>query len=118
MARVKRGVTARQKHKKIFAATKGFRHGRKNVFRHAKQAFLKAGTNRYRGLKLKKRVARRSWISTLSAALVQYEIKYNTFIHYLGKLDIKLDRKVLAELAKEHPAEFEKIVLKVKAAIK
>jgi large subunit ribosomal protein L20 len=118
MARVKRGITAHQKHKKIFAATKGFRHGRKNVFRQAKQAFLKAGTNRYRGLKLKKRVARRSWISTLSAALVQYDIRYNIFIHYLGKLDIKLDRKVLAELAQKYPVEFEKIVLKVKAAVR
>ena len=118
MSRVKRGVAARQKHNKILASTKGFRHGRKNVFRQAKQAFLKAGVNRYRSLKLKKRVARRSWISTINAALRQYEISYSVFISGLGKLDIGLNRKVLAELAREHPAEFEKIVLKVKAALR
>jgi len=114
MARVKRGVTAHAKHKKILKATKGYRHGRKSVFRQAKQAVLQAAENRYRDSRNKKRVARRGWITTLNAALKKHDIAYNKFINKLNKSDIKLDRKVLADLAVNHPAEFDRVVLLVK----
>ncbi len=114
MARVKRGVTAHAKHKKILDATKGYRHGRKSVFRHAKQAVLKAAENRYRDSRNKKRVARRGWIVTINAMLKKHDMAYNTFINKLNKSDIGLNRKVLAELAVKHPEEFDRVVLMVK----
>lgn len=113
MARVKRGVTTRAKHKKLFAATKGYRHGRKNVFRHAKQALLKAATHRYRDSRVKKRMARRAWIVTINAALKPHNVRYGVFIDKLNKSDVKLDRKVLAGLAINHPQEFDAVVKKV-----
>lgn len=114
MARVKRGVTAHAKHKKILNATKGYRHGRNSVFRHAKQAVLKAAENRYRDSRNKKRVARRGWITTINAALKKHDITYSIFINKLTKSTVMLNRKVLAELAVNHPAEFDKIIEKVK----
>lgn len=114
MARVKRGVTAHAKHKKVLGATKGYRHGRKSVFRQAKQAVLKAAENRYRDSRNKKRAARRAWITTINAALKKHDITYSVFINKLAKSEVMLNRKVLAELAVKHPAEFDKVVEKVK----
>jgi len=113
MARVKRGVTAKAKRKKLFAATKGYRHGRKGVFRHAKQALLKAAAHRYRDSRAKKRIARRAWIVTINAALTSHNVKYSVFIDKLNKSDVKLNRKVLAGLALNYPQEFDAVVKKV-----
>lgn len=115
MARVKRGTTSRARHKRVFEQTKGFRHGRKNLIRVAKQAAVKAGQNAYIGRKQKKRAMRSLWIVRLNAALAEHGIKYSRFIKGLNNKGIELNRKVLSELAAREPQEFEKIVKKVKS---
>lgn len=114
MARVKRGTTVKQKHKKLLSLTKGYRHGRKNLVRRAKEAMLKAGVYSYRDRKVRRRVKRSQWIITLNAAVRQYGISYSQFIKALNESDLKLDRKVLAELAENHPEEFSQIISKLK----
>jgi large subunit ribosomal protein L20 len=116
MARVKRGVTAHARHKKLLSLTKGYKHGRKNIFRLAKQAVLKAGVFAYRDRKVKKRTFRAHWIVVLNAAVRQHDMAYNAFIAGLKKANINLNRRVLAELAENHPDQFEIIIKKVKAA--
>ena len=115
MPRVKRGVTARARHKKVLALAKGFRGRRKNVFRIAKQAVMKAGQYAYRDRRAKKRVFRRLWIARINAASRQEGLSYSKFIAGLKKAAIDLDRKVLADLAVNDPAAFSGIVAKVKA---
>lgn len=110
MPRVKRGVTAHRRHKKILKLTKGYRHGRKNIFRLAKQAVLKAGVYAYRDRRAKKREFRKLWIIKLNAAARERGLTYGQLIHGLKKAKIELDRKMLAKLAMEHPMEFSKIV--------
>ncbi|WP_374592891.1 50S ribosomal protein L20 [Aquabacterium sp.] len=117
MSRVKRGVTARARHKKVLALAKGFRGRRKNVFRIAKQAVMKAGQYAYRDRRNKKRVFRRLWIARINAASRQEGLSYSKFIAGLKKAAIDLDRKVLADLAVNDPAAFSGIVAKVKAQI-
>ena len=117
MPRVKRGVTARARHKKVLALAKGFRGRRKNVFRIAKQAVMKAGQYAYRDRRAKKRVFRRLWIAHINAASRQEGLSYSKFIAGLKKAAIDLDRKVLADLAVNDPAAFSGIVAKVKAQI-
>jgi large subunit ribosomal protein L20 len=117
MPRVKRGVTARARHKKVLALAKGFRGRRKNVFRIAKQAVMKAGQYAYRDRRNKKRVFRRLWIARINAASRQEGLSYSKFIAGLKKAAIDLDRKVLADLAVNDPAAFSGIVAKVKAQI-
>ncbi|MBI5334613.1 MAG: 50S ribosomal protein L20 [Burkholderiales bacterium] len=117
MPRVKRGVTARARHKKVLALAKGFRGRRKNVFRIAKQAVMKAGQYAYRDRRAKKRVFRRLWIARINAASRQEGLSYSKFIAGLKKAAIDLDRKVLADLAVNDPAAFSGIVAKVKAQI-
>lgn len=117
MARVKRGVTAHARHKKILAQAKGYRHGRKNIFRLAKQAIIRAGVYQYRDRRNKKRDFRAHWIVVLNAAARAHGMSYSEFINGLNKAEIKLNRKVLAELARTEPEEFEKIANKVKEAI-
>jgi len=114
MARVKRGTTAKARHKKILKQTKGFRHRRKNVYRLAKQAVIRAGQNAYRGRKLKKRQFRALWIVRINAGCQQHGIKYSQFIKKLKDKNINLNRKVLSELAQKNPEEFKKIVEKIK----
>jgi len=114
MARVKRGTTAKARHKRVFAQTKGFRHGRKNLIKQAKQAAVRAGQNAYIGRKLKKRNFRALWIIRLNAALAENGMKYSVFIHQLSVHKIDLNRKVLSELAVKSPEEFTKLVEKVK----
>ena len=114
MTRVKRGTQVRKKRKKLFAQTKGYRHGRKNVFRQANQAMLKARSNEYRDRKNKKRDFRRLWIVKINAACRANDIKYSEFIKKLNDKKIELDRKILADLAENNPDEFKKIVEKVK----
>ena len=114
MARVKRGTHTKASHKKIYKTTKGFRHGRKNLIKVAKQAAIRAGQNAYIGRKLKKRTFRALWIVRLNAACKLNSIKYSEFIHLLSEKKIALSRKVLSELAQSQPAEFTKLVEKVK----
>ena len=115
MSRVKRGKTVRARHKRLLAKTRGFRHGRKNLVRMARQADLKAGQYAYRDRRAKKRDFRRLWIIQINAACRQNDIKYSTFINGLKTKKIDLDRKVLADLAENEPEEFKKLVEKVKA---
>lgn len=118
MARVKRGVTARKRHKRLLKQTKGYKHGRKKLYRVAKQAWLKAGQHSYRDRRNKKRVFRGLWIVRLNAAVRAQDMKYSEFINGLKKAKIELNRKVLSELAQESPEEFAKIAAKAKAALK
>jgi len=117
MPRVKRGVTARARHKKILALAKGFRGRRKNVFRIAKQAVMRAGQYAYRDRRNKKRVFRRLWIARINAASRSAGLTYSKFMAGLKKASIDIDRKVLADMAVHDPAGFSGIVEKVKAQL-
>jgi large subunit ribosomal protein L20 len=115
MPRVKRGVTARARHKKILALAKGYRGRRKNVYRVAKQAVMKAGQYAYRDRRTRKRVFRALWIARINAGARSHGVTYSRFIAGLKKLSIELDRKVLSDMAINDPAAFGSIVAKVKA---
>ena len=117
MPRVKRGVTARARHKKVLALAKGFRGRRKNVFRIAKQAVMKAGQYAYRDRRTKKRVFRQLWIARINAASRGLGLSYSKFVAGLKKAQIEIDRKVLADLAVNDPAGFASIFAKVKDAL-
>ena len=117
MPRVKRGVTARARHKKILDAAKGYRGRRSNVFRIAKQAVMRAGQYAYRDRRNKKRVFRALWIARINAAAREHGISYSRFINGLIKASIGLDRKVLAELAVNDKPAFAAVVAKVKASL-
>jgi large subunit ribosomal protein L20 len=117
MPRVKRGVTARARHKKVLALAKGYRGRRKNVFRIAKQAVMKAGQYAYRDRRAKKRVFRQLWIARINAASRGLGLSYSKFVAGLKKAEIEIDRKVLADLAVRDPAGFASIFAKVKAAL-
>lgn len=117
MPRVKRGVTARARHKKVLALAKGYRGRRKNVYRIAVQAVMKAGQYAYRDRRAKKRVFRRLWIARINAASREQGLTYSRFIAGLKKAAIDLDRKVLADLAVNDPAAFGSIVAKAKAQL-
>ena len=117
MPRVKRGVTARAPHKKILALAKGYRGRRKNVYRVAKQAVMKAGQYAYRDRRTRKRVFRALWIARINAGARSHGVTYSRFIAGLKKLSIDLDRKVLSDMAINDPAAFGSIVAKVKAQL-
>lgn len=117
MSRVKGGLTAHQRHRKLIAKTKGYKLGRNNVFRLAKQALLKAESFAYRDRKVKKRTFRAHWIVVLNAAAAQHDMSYSKFINGLKKAEITMNRRVLAELARNHPEQFQTVVDKVKAAL-
>jgi large subunit ribosomal protein L20 len=110
MPRVKRGKTATKKRKKVLKYTKGFRWGRKSKERAAKEALLHAWTHAFRGRKEKKRVYRRLWNVQINAAARAEGMKYSELINALDKKDVKIDRKILAGLAKDNPEVFKKIV--------
>lgn len=114
MSRVKRGVMVKKSHKNILKQTKGYRHGRSKLVKVAKQAILKAGTHAYRDRRNKKRSWRALWIIKINAACRANGIKYSEFIKKLADKKIELDRKILADLAENHPDEFKKVVEKVK----
>ena len=99
MPRVKRGVTAKARHKKVLALAKGFRGRRKNVYRIAKEAVMKAGQYAYRDRRNKKRVFRALWIARINAAVREAGMTYSVFMNGLKKASIEVDRKVLADLA-------------------
>ena len=117
MPRVKRGVTARARHKKILALAKGFRLRRNNVFRVAKQAVMRAGQYAYRDRRDKKHVFRRLWIARINAATRANGLSYSRFICGLTKAGIALDRKVLADMAINDAAAFAKLVETAKGAL-
>lgn len=110
MVRVKRGTLAHKKREKILKATKGFRWGRKSKERAAKEALLHAWSRRFRGRKEKKRDFRRLWQIKINAASRLEGLTYSQFISNLERRGIKLNRKILAELAQVHPGVFKKIV--------
>jgi large subunit ribosomal protein L20 len=117
MPRVKRGVTARARHKKVLDQAKGFRGRRKNVFRVAKQAVMKAGQYAYRDRRVRKREFRALWIARINAAARECGMSYSAFMNGLKKSAIELDRKVLADLAVFDKAAFAKIASQAKASL-
>ncbi|MBN9584177.1 MAG: 50S ribosomal protein L20 [Afipia sp. 62-7] len=117
MSRVKRGVTAHAKHKKVYDAAKGFRGRRKNTIRAAKAAVDKAGQYAFIGRKLKKRNFRALWIQRINAAVRPFGMTYSRFINGLAKSGVVVDRKVLSDLAIHEPAAFQAIAEKAKAAL-
>ena len=117
MARTKRGVTSKAKHKKVFKAVKGQYGRRKNTIRVARQAMEKAMQYAYRDRKAKKRDFRSLWIQRINAGVRTEGLTYSRFINGLAKSKIKLDRKVLAELAYNNPEVFESIVKKVQSSL-
>ena len=117
MPRVKRGVTARARHKKVLELAKGFRGRRGNVFRVAKEAVMKAGQYAYRDRRNKKRDFRALWIVRINAAVRELGMSYSTFINGLKKAEIDIDRKVLADLAVHDRPAFNKIAEQAKASL-
>ena len=117
MPRVKRGVTAHARHKKILDLAKGYRGRRKNVYRIAKQAVMKAGQYAYRDRRPRKRQFRALWIARINAAARECGLSYSVFMNGLKKACIEVDRKVLADLAVFDKKAFEKIVEQAKASL-
>lgn len=117
MPRVKRGVTAHARHKKIIAQAKGYQGRRKNVFRVAKQAVIRAGAYAYRDRRQRKRQFRRLWIARINAAARECGLSYSRLIDGLNKADIGIDRKVLADIAVFDKAAFAEIAEKAKASL-
>jgi large subunit ribosomal protein L20 len=117
MPRVKRGVTARASHKKVIDAAKGYRGRRKNVFRVANEAVMKAGQYQYRDRRQRKRQFRRLWIARINAAARQYGLTYSVFMNGLSRAEIGIDRKVLSDIAIFDKDAFAKIVDQVKAKL-
>ena len=117
MARTKRGVVSRAKHKKVFKAVKGQYGRRKNTIRIARQAMEKAMQYAYRDRRNKKREFKSLWIQRINAGVRAEGLTYSKFINGLNKSGIKLDRKILAEIAYDNPEAFKTIVKKAQAAL-
>ncbi len=117
MARVKRGVVARRRHKKVLKKAKGYYGARSRVFRVAKQAVIKAGQYAYRDRRQRKRQFRALWIARINAGARINGLSYSRFIAGLKKANIEIDRKVLADLAVHEAGAFTAIVEKAKAAL-
>lgn len=117
MPRVKRGVTAHAKHKKVLALAKGYRGARKNVFRVAKQAVAKAGQYAYRDRRVRKREFRALWITRINAAARECGLSYSRFMDGLNKAAIEIDRKVLADIAVHDKKAFSMLADKAKASL-
>lgn len=110
MPRVKRGVIASKRRKKVIKAAKGYKWRRKSNFRAAKEAVIKAGKYAYRDRKARKRDFRKLWITRLNIALREHGLKYSAFIKSLKDKKIELDRKILSQLAVEEPKVFAKFI--------
>src|SRR5690554_55298 len=117
MARVKRGVIARRRHKKILKQAKGYYGARSRVFRVAKQAVIKAGQYAYRDRRQRKRQFRQLWIARINAGARVNCLYYSKFINGLKKASIEIDRKILADLAVHEKAAFAALVEKAKASL-
>ncbi|MDP2691047.1 MAG: 50S ribosomal protein L20 [bacterium] len=113
MSRVKRGVAAHARHKRVLKLAKGYRAGRSNVFKYANQAVMMAGTNAYRDRRLKKRTFRQLWTARISAAVKPLGLNYSRFINALFQKNVVVNRKMLSELAFHHPEAFKNVVEKV-----
>ena len=118
MPRVKRGVTARAKHKKILKQAKGYYGARSRTYRTAKQAVIKAGQYAYRDRKQRKRQFRALWIVRINAAVRAHDMTYSAFINGLKKAEIELDRKVMADMAIHDKPAFAQLVDAAKAALR
>ena len=116
MPRVKRGVTARARHKKVFALSKGFSLRRNNVYRVAKQAVMRAGQYAYRDRRDKKGTFRRLWIARINAGARANGMTYSVFMNGLKKAGVTLNRKMLSEIAIADEAAFKALVEKAKTA--
>lgn len=114
MTRVKRGMSHVKRRKNLLEDAKGFRWNRKNLFREAKQAVIKAGAYAYRDRRVKKRTMRKLWITRLNIAVREFGLKYSTFIKTLADKNITIDRKVMSQLAMENPTIFAKFIEKVR----
>ena len=110
MARVKRGVEARRKHKKVLKLAKGYRGARSRTFKVAKQAVTRAGQYAYRDRKVKKRTFRSLWIVRINAAVREQGMSYSVFMNSLKRANISLDRRVLANIAAEDSESFADLV--------
>lgn len=117
MARVKRGVTARAKHKKVMAKAKGYYGARSRVFRVAKQAVIKAAQYAFRDRRNRKREFRALWIARVNAAARLHGMSYSAFMNGLKKASIEVDRKVLADIAVHDKAAFSALVDQAKASL-
>ena len=117
MTRVKRGVVAKARHKKVLEQAKGFSGRRKNVYRVAKQAVMKAGQYAYSDRRTKKREFRALWIIRINAAARLCGLTYSTLINGLKKASIEVDRKVLADVAYHDPVAFEKIAEQARSGL-
>ena len=117
MPRVKRGVTAKARHKKVLTLSKGYRGRRGNVYRIAKEAVMKAGQYQYRDRRQKKREFRALWIARINAAVRELGMSYSVFMSGLKKASIDIDRKVLADLAVHDKTAFSKIAEQANASL-
>jgi len=117
MARVKRGVIAGRRHKKILKKAKGYYNARRKIFRVAKQAVIKAGQYAYVGRRLKKRQYRALWIQRLNAAAREHGLSYSRLINGPNTAGVGIDRKALADLAVHEPAAFAAVIAQAKAAL-
>jgi len=117
MPRVKRSVTARARHKKIIAQAKGYQGRRKNVYRVAKMAVIRAGATAYRDRRQRKRQFRALWIARINAAARECGLSYSRLINGLNKADIDIDRKMLADIAVFDKAAFAEIAERAKASL-
>jgi large subunit ribosomal protein L20 len=117
MPRVKRGVTARARHKKVLDQAKGYRGRRKNVYRIAKEAVMKAGQYAYRDRRQKKREFRALWIARINAAARELGLTYSALMNGLKKAAVEIDRKVLADLAVHDREAFNRIAEQAKASL-
>ncbi|MEE4304753.1 MAG: 50S ribosomal protein L20 [Wenzhouxiangella sp.] len=117
MARVKRGVVARRRHRKVLSRAKGYYGARRKVFRVAKQAVIKAGQYSYRDRRQRKRDFRSLWIQRINAAARENGLSYSRFINGLKRADIAIDRKVLADLAVNDKAAFKALAEKAQSSL-
>lgn len=118
MARVKRGVTARARHRKVIKLARGYRGRGKNVFRVAVQRLEKGWQYAYRDRRVKKRTFRGLWIQRINAGARQHGLTYSQFMNGVKKSGIGLDRKILADLAAREPAAFSAVIEQAKAALR
>jgi large subunit ribosomal protein L20 len=117
MARVKRGVTAGRRHKKVLSKAKGYYNARRKVYRAAKQAVIKAGQYAYRDRRAKKREFRALWIARINAAARTHGLSYSVLINGIQKAGVEIDRKMLADLAMHDAAAFGVIAQQAKTAL-
>ncbi|MGY6587535.1 MAG: 50S ribosomal protein L20 [Wenzhouxiangella sp.] len=117
MARVKRGVVARRRHRKVLNRAKGYYGARRKVYRVAKQAVIKAGQYSYRDRRQRKRDFRSLWITRINAAAREHGMSYSRFINGLKRAEVEIDRKVLADLAVHDKAAFKALAEKAQAGL-